>query len=73
MSHITQPPTRTNQETLENVLTQQEELHPCHTADTTNPSLASSSHQSYMLEEKGKQVAYPSNLNTELQIFNWNS
>lgn len=73
LSHITQPPVPTSQERLETELTQQGMSHHCHTAEDTDLSAASSSHQSSVSKTKGKLVDYPSNSNTDLQIFNWNS
>lgn len=73
LSHITQPPAPTNRARLENELTQQGMSHHCHTAEDTDLSATSLCHQSGVSKTKCKEVDYPSNSNTELKIFNWNS
>ncbi|KAH0983554.1 hypothetical protein GBA52_010731 [Prunus armeniaca] len=72
-SHLTQSPIGTTPEALENGLMQQQELPHCQNANTTDPSLANQSHQKRMSEAKGKGAVCSSTLNTDLQLFHWNS
>ncbi|CAL9016473.1 unnamed protein product [Prunus brigantina] len=69
MPLATQPPLCTNQDALEHEPITQKELHP----DTRVPSDASSSHERRLAEAKGKEAATSSEINSDLQVFNWNS